>query len=153
MGGNDLAADSPNVLLAIFVGGGVLIAACLYGEALTKRWRRHSAARDEEAVKANPGNGPRVVRLMLKAAKVEELDALHGDFKAVAHRTEETKVEAAYWWKRAQLQDSDSEEYWWDFLRAFHDETTEYRDAVASEISRLEEAQDTKHAKAWWSWG
>ena len=97
---------------------------------------------DRAAVQANPGNGPRVARLMLKAAKVDELDALHGDFKAVAHRTEETKVEAAYWWKRAQIQGSDTEEYWEKFMETFYDAGTKRVDAILSEISRLEEAHE-----------
>ena len=97
---------------------------------------------DRDAVRTNPGNGWRVVRLIMKASTVEEVEALHEDFRAAARRTCEIEVTAAYWLKRARLLDYDDESHWWAMVESMEeggDDAPDFLQAVGTAISKLDE--------------
>ena len=98
---------------------------------------------DREAVRLNPGNGRRVVRLIMNAATEEEVEDLYGDFKSAPHRTSEIDVFAAYSLKMVRLMgqsddDGETEEDWWFSFYAEAEELGAPEEA-ASAIERLEE--------------
>ena len=94
---------------------------------------------DEEAVKRNPGNGWRMVRLIMKASTVDKVEALYRDFMSQPHRTSVIDVFAASWLKKARLLDSNHEtekHLWWDFAREA--EKLGFADEADATVSRLE---------------
>ena len=60
---------------------------------------------DEEAVRLNPGNGRRVVRLIMRASTEREIDDLYGDFRSAPHKTSDIEVFAAYALKGTYVRD------------------------------------------------
>ncbi len=74
---------------------------------------------DVEAVKLNPGNGRRVVRLIMSASTEREVEDLYGDFRSASHKTSESEVFAAYALEKDRLLNGDQDEdWWWDFYEA-----------------------------------
>ena len=92
---------------------------------------------DEEAVRLNPGNGRRVVRLIMRASTEREVDDFYGDFKSAPHKTSESDVFAAYVLKKNRLLNDDQDDVWW---RDFDEEAAklENPDEVLEALERLE---------------
>ncbi len=92
---------------------------------------------DIEAVKLNPGNGRRVVRLIMRASTEIDVDDLYGDFRSASHKTAESEVFAAYSLKKDRLLNGDQDEdWWWDFYGEA--EKLEDPDEVIRALYRLE---------------
>ena len=93
---------------------------------------------DEEAVRLNPGNGRRVVRLIMRASTEREVDDLYGDFKSAAHKTSDIEVFAAYALKVNRLQGGDQDDGWWS---RFDDEVATFNnsDDIMAAFERLGE--------------
>ena len=60
-------------------------------------------AEEAEESAANPGNGRRMVRRIMAASTVNEVDDLYDDFKIAPRRTKEGEVFAAFALKKARL--------------------------------------------------
>ena len=76
---------------------------------------------DEEAVRRNPGNGRRMIRLIMNASTVDEAEDRYGDFASAPHRTMELDVFAACAVKKVRLLNGDDEaesDMWWEFSSA-----------------------------------
>ncbi len=95
---------------------------------------------DAEAIKHNPGNGRRVIRLIMNASTSDEVDDLYSDFKSASHRTEEVKVVAACALKKDRLlsDDRETQTAWlWDLHEKV--ESLEFPGELAIVIESLEE--------------
>ena len=70
---------------------------------------------DEEAVKQNPGNHARVIRLILKSDSVGDIDNLYSDYSSAATRNKAFEIEvlAVYYLRKAQLLTSDERQKWY----------------------------------------
>ena len=71
-----------------------------------QKWGRPIAAwiyDDEDAVRRCPGNGYRVVPMLLRAETVQAADELYGDFAASANQVARKEVLATYLFKRDRL--------------------------------------------------
>ena len=76
---------------------------------------------DEEAVRRNPGNGRRMIRLIMNASTVDEVEDRYSDFASAPHRTREIDVFAACAVKTIRLLNGDDEaekNMWWEFSSA-----------------------------------
>ena len=73
---------------------------------------------DEEAVRRNPGNGRRMIRLIMNASTVDEVADRYSDFASAPHRTMELDVFAACAVKKIRFLNGDDEVesgMWWKF--------------------------------------
>lgn len=70
---------------------------------------------NEEAVKQNPGNHARVIRLILKSESVENIDNLYSDYSSAATRNKAFEIEvlAVYYLRKAQLLTGDERQKWY----------------------------------------
>ena len=76
---------------------------------------------DEDAVRRNPGNGRRMIRLIMNASTVDEVEDRYSDFASAPHRTMEIDVFAACAVKKMRLLNGDDEaekNMWWEFSSA-----------------------------------
>ena len=95
---------------------------------------------DKEAVKSNPGSGYRVVRLIMNASTVSEVQNLYEDFQSTQRRTRESEVFAAYVLQKDRLLGDQREtqtDWWWEL----HGEAEKrgFTDEIYSMIEQLEE--------------
>ena len=70
---------------------------------------------DEKAIKLNPGNHGRVIRLIVKAGTEDEVDTLYFDFMSCPHRRKEFEINvfAAYSLKKMLFLPEEDRGQWW----------------------------------------
>ena len=71
---------------------------------------------DKEIVTQNPGNHAAVIRLIVKAETVDEIDKLYDDYidSSSHHKAYEIDVVAVHYWKKSQLlKDEDERGKWY----------------------------------------
>ena len=95
-------------------------------------------AEEAEESAANPGNGRRMVRRIMAASTVNEVDDLYDDFKIAPRRTKEGEVFAAFALKKARLLGTQNDESWWRSLLESAD-MDDHLENIFSALGQLQE--------------
>ncbi len=112
-------------------------------EEYAKRLSGRALIENQEAVKANPGNGWRVHRLMMSSAAVDRVEALYQDFMSQPHKMREPLVFVTYWLKKSHLAGVSPQHCWMQMARAAvaHERETGNHDFWAKGIEEAAKVQ------------